>query len=204
MEIVWPRIRREPRAMKNLSVMVAIVIGSEYSVYLSLSGHNFFLYRNSMVLQTHSEWPPLDQTHTHTHIMHVHLSHTHTHTPLSLYWFVQLETVYVSTLVPSTLCCFLGKNKTKTYRQSNMAFVVSTLTFVPFCLCVCVCHSKVGSVWLVLRRVCLCERECVDSLFNLCVCLYAFPPILFVYSPGEDVFQPCGDRWWLHRSAASV
>lgn len=102
---------------------------------------------------------------------------------LLLYWFVQLEIVCFS-LDPSPL----------KFVQSYMELVFSALTFVLFCLCVRFCGWVCGSVCVSVR-----ERETL--IFNLSVCLH---PILCVHSPGVDVFQPCGDRWWLHRSAAFV
>lgn len=73
--------------------MVAIVVGSEYH---SLSGHNFFFTGTELCCKRTVNGP-LDQTHTHIDTVCMFTS--------------QLETVYVSTLVPSTLCCFLKKNK---------------------------------------------------------------------------------------------
>lgn len=46
--------------------------------------------------------------------------------------------------------------------------------------------------------------ECVRACYLTCVCVCVFFLLPSVYSSDVDVFQPCGNRWWLHRSAASV
>lgn len=127
MEIVWPRIRGEPGAIKNPSVMVAMVVGSEYSVYLSLSGHNFIsLQEQHGVANTRWMAPFRSNMHTYTQYACSPLSSLPV-PPLSLYWFVQLETVciYLGSFhtvlflrkkqnknVPSVqhgICCFYSK-----------------------------------------------------------------------------------------------
>lgn len=83
--------------------------------------------------------------------------------------------------------CFSGGKWT--VFQSYMAFVCSN----PYPVLTYACAWVQSDFWE-------CVRACY--LTYVCVCVFFLLPT--VCSSDLDVFQPCGNRWWLHRSAASV
>lgn len=150
--------------------------------------------RNSMVFScTHTphDFPLIARTNIctlrQTHSVHGHLVTDHAVTELICVAGHSLWSLYHSL-----------------YRDSSTAFSKPVYCF---CSNLCLILSAVCMwVWVYPHRfdeVCLCRVQmCVRVCFLTSAC--ALPTILCVYFPGVDVFQPRADRWWLHRSAASV
>lgn len=95
------------------------------------------------------------------------------------YWIVQLEIVYVladSFLLSKLPSCFIERKWTAF--SNPVLFVVSALTFVPFCLCVCVWFWKwVQYELCIFKWVCVCIRAWY--LTCLCVCSSSCPLCVF-------------------------